>query len=89
MIASLGPDAAATPMKKLPRRFTPLVFAFFMATIMAFLMCCTIVAFQTGFDAGYPVRVLHAYVLAMPVAFCCVMVVRPFVLKIVSRLVEL
>ena len=79
----------STTMKKLPRRLTPLVFAFFMATIMAFLMCCTIVAFQTGFDAGYPTRVLHAYLLAMPVAFLCVMLVRPFVLKLVSLTVEL
>ena len=82
-----------TPFKsftlKLHKRYTPFVFAFFMSGIMAFLMCCTIVAFQTGFDAGYPVRVLHAYLLAMPVAFCCVMLVRPFVLKIVSLLVEL
>ena len=76
-------------MKKLPRRFTPLVFAFFMSAIMAFLMCGTIVAFQTGFDPGYPARVLHAYTLAMPVAFMCVMLVRPFVLKIVSLTVEL
>ena len=70
--------------KKLHRRYTPLVFAFYMAGIMAFLMCCTIVGVQNGLGAGYWSAVLQSYLLAMPVAFCCVVVVRP----VVGRLVD-
>ena len=69
---------------KLHKRFTPYVFAFYMAGIMAFLMSCTIVAANSGFDSGYLQRVLSAYALAMPVAFCCVVIVRPLVVKLVA-----
>lgn len=70
--------------RKLPPRAVPIAFAFFMSAIMAFLMCCVIVGANTGVDAGYPARVLSAYALAMPVAFLCVLTVRPFVLKLVG-----
>ncbi|MBP6019107.1 MAG: DUF2798 domain-containing protein [Burkholderiaceae bacterium] len=83
-------DSTATSfVKKLHRRYTPIVFAFYMAGIMAFLMCCTIVAFQSGFVTGYWSNVLKSYLLAMPVAFCCVIVVRPFVMRLVSLTVDI
>jgi hypothetical protein len=76
---SMNSSTSSSPSRlstlKLHRRYTPFVFAFFMAGIMAFLMCCTIVAANTGFDAGYVRRVFSAYALAMPVAFFCVMMV--------------
>lgn len=75
--------------KKLPRQFTPVVFAFYMATIMAFLMCCTIVAVGNGFSNDYWLNVLKAYMLAMPVAFCCVIIVRPIVIRLVQCTVDL
>lgn len=71
-------------MPKVPRRFTPVVFAFYMALIMAFLMCCTIVAVQSGIRPGYLTQVFKAYALAMPVAFACVLVVRPLVMRLVA-----
>ena len=74
---------------KLHKRYTPIIFAFYMAGIMAFLMCCTIVAANSGFNAGYVQRVFSAYALAMPVAFCCVILVRPLVLKLVALTVHL
>lgn len=73
---------------KLPARFTPVVFAFFMAGIMAFLMCLVITAANTGFAEGYLWRVLKAYQLAMPVAFCCVLFVRPLVMLLVRLTVR-
>lgn len=84
------PSSSLAPSRwKLPRRFVPVVFAFYMALIMALLMCATIVGVQSGFDAGYVGRVLKAYLLAMPVAFCCVMVVRPFVMRLVALTVHI
>lgn len=67
---------------KLPQRFMPVVFAFYMAGIMAFLMCAVIVGAGTGLANGYLGRVLGAYALAMPVAFVCVLIVRPVVLRL-------
>ncbi|KQT38127.1 DUF2798 domain-containing protein [Methylophilus sp. Leaf414] len=72
---------------RIPKRFTPYVFAFFMAGIMAFLMSMVIVAANSGIHSGYIWRVLHAYTLAMPVAFFCVLIVRPVVMHLVSVVV--
>lgn len=81
--------AAAAARRKLPRRFAPVVFAFYMAGIMAFLMCCVIVGAQAGLGQGFLLRVWKAYLLAMPVAFCCVMLVRPLVGRLVAATVHL
>jgi hypothetical protein len=74
---------------RIPKRFTPYVFAFFMAGIMAFLMSMVIVAANSGIHSGYIWRVLHAYTLAMPVAFFCVLIVRPVVMHLVSVVIHL
>ncbi len=74
---------------KLPARFAPQVFAFYMAAIMAMLMCTVIVAVSSGVGEGFALRVLHAYRLAMPVAFLCVLVVRPLVMHLVKWTVQL
>ncbi|CAB5658977.1 Protein of uncharacterised function (DUF2798) [Delftia tsuruhatensis] len=79
---------AARRSRKLHRRFAPVVFAFYMSGIMAFLMCCAIVGANSGLGADYLRRVLQAYLLAMPVAFVCVMVVRPLVGKLVAATVQ-
>ncbi|MEG2050085.1 MAG: DUF2798 domain-containing protein [Comamonas sp.] len=80
MTSSLSKPAGT----KLHKRYTPYVFAFYMAGIMAFLMSCTIVAANSGLGSGFLQRVLSAYALAMPVAFCCVVLVRPLVLRLVA-----
>ncbi|MDQ7968371.1 MAG: DUF2798 domain-containing protein [Oxalicibacterium faecigallinarum] len=69
---------------RLPIRFTPFVFAFYMSGIMAMLMCIVIVGASTGLHDGYVLRVLLAYKLAMPVAFFCVLAVRPVVVRLVA-----
>ncbi len=73
---------------KLPPRAIPFVFAFFMAGIMAFLMCCVIVLASTGLSAGFMLRVLHAYFVAMPVAFVCVLIVRPIAMRLTMLVVR-
>lgn len=83
--SNLLPDSTR---RKLHRRYAPFVFAFYMAVIMAFLMCCVIVASQIGFGPGYWVRVRDTYALAMPLAFCCVILVRPVVSRLVAITVD-
>ena len=70
--------------RKLGVRATPYVFAFYMSSIMALLMCFVITAANSGVNEHYLGNVLKAYQLAMPVAFACVLVVRPIVIKLVS-----
>jgi hypothetical protein len=75
-------------LNKIPKRFTPYVFAFFMAGIMAFLMSMIIVAASSGIDGEYSLRVIHSYTLAMPAAFVCVLIVRPIVANLVAIFVD-
>ncbi|MFL9583890.1 DUF2798 domain-containing protein [Stenotrophomonas sp. AB1(2024)] len=85
---SQRPQTLATARWKLGARATPYVFAFFMASIMAMLMCLVITAANAGVNADFPVRVLSAYQLAMPTAFCCVLLVRPLVVRLVALTVH-
>ena len=87
--------ALAKPSRipKLPMRYSPVVFAFFMSSIMAFLMCVVITAASNSLTITYLTNeylegVLHAYKLAMPVAFICVLAVRPLVIKLVALCVK-
>ncbi|TWE09837.1 uncharacterized protein DUF2798 [Pseudomonas sp. AG1028] len=73
---------------KLPAKLSPIAFAFFMSGIMAFLMCLVITATNRGLSDGYLSAVLEAYRLAMPVAFVCVMAVRPVVVHLVKLTVK-
>lgn len=73
---------------KLPKRFTPVMFAFYMSAMMALLMCIVIVAINTGISGNYLYRVLKAYALAMPIAFLVLQVVRPVVSKLVEATVS-
>lgn len=76
------------PRWKLHPRSTPFVFAFFMSSLMALLMCLVITAATAGLGDGYAARVLAAYQLAMPVAFCGVLLVRPVVARLVVAIVH-
>jgi len=81
-------EALYPPSRKLSSRATPYVFALYMATIMAFLMSLVITAANSGIDNDYLSNALHAYKLAMPVAFLCILVVRPIVIKLVAMTVH-
>lgn len=82
------PSASILSLPRLPARATPVVSAFYMAAIMAMLMCSVIVGAANTFDAELPAKVLHAYALAMPTAFVCVLAVRPLVMWLVRRTVH-
>ncbi|PYE28813.1 uncharacterized protein DUF2798 [Rhizobium sp. PP-CC-3A-592] len=80
--------AARSVKTGLPSAATPYVFAFFMAGIMAFVMCWIIVSVNSGVDSGLPMRVAAAYLIAMPAAFVSVLIVRPIALKLTSLVVR-
>ena len=77
-----------TTIRRLPARYTPIVFAFFMSAIMALLMCFVITAASNSLNSDYLPKVMHAYTLAMPVAFVCILIVRPVVVKLVGLCVR-
>lgn len=73
---------------RLPPRSAPYVFAFYMAAIMAALMSMVITGATYGLGAGYFHNVIKAYLLSMPVAFVCVLIVRPVVFRLVALTVK-
>lgn len=81
---STAPAAGFLRGRKLPARLTPVVFAFYMSAIMAVLMCLIITAVNQGLGDGYLLAAIHAYQIAMPSAFVCVMLVRPIVMRLVA-----
>jgi len=74
--------------RKLRAGATPYVFAFYMSAIMALLMCLVITAATVGMNEDFLGKALQAYRLAMPVAFVCVLLVRPVVLRLVALTVH-
>ena len=72
---------------KVPYKYASIVFALYMAGIIAFVMSAVLTALSTGFEAGYILRVLRAYVVAFPVAFVSVVVFRPLIVLLVSKTV--
>lgn len=82
---------AATPptrRARFPTATTPYVFALYMSTIMAFLMCLVITVAEFGVDGHYMENVMNAYRVAMPSAFVCVLIVRPVVARLVALTVH-
>lgn len=69
---------------RLPQWATPYVFALYMASIMAFLMCLVITGVEFGINGHYMENVKNAYRVAMPAAFFCILVVRPIVSRLVA-----
>lgn len=78
-----------TSSRKLPPKYMPIVFAFYMSLIMAFLMSLIIVAANSGVAGHYLEQVLHAYRIAMPSAFVCILIVRPLVMRLVKHTVKI
>lgn len=80
--------AQNTARLRFPKHATPYVFALYMATIMAFLMCLVITIAEFGVGEHYMEHVMNAYRVAMPSAFVCVLVVRPIVARLVAWTVK-
>ncbi|MDE1180826.1 DUF2798 domain-containing protein [Paraburkholderia sp.] len=77
-------DSSQRRRFRFPTAATPYVFALYMATIMAFLMCLVITFAEFGLDGHYVDNVMNAYRVAMPAAFVCVLIVRPIVARLVA-----
>ena len=78
----------STAKIRFPKHTSPYVFALYMATIMAFLMSLVITFAEFGLGSHYMENVMNAYRIAMPVAFVCILVVRPVVVKLVGLTVH-
>ncbi|RKW11594.1 MAG: DUF2798 domain-containing protein [Cardiobacterium sp.] len=71
-------------MKKLPKKYAGVLFSFYASAIMVLIVSGVLVALNTGLDAGYPLRLVKAYLLTWPIAFASLLAVRPLVVKLVA-----
>ncbi len=71
---------------RVPRRYSPILFAFVMSTMICAVTSFMITAINTGIDPGYGARWLRAYVLAWSFAFPMVAIVAPHVRRWIDRL---
>ena len=71
-------------MKKLPKKYAGVLFSLYASAVMVLIVSGVLVALNTGIDAGYPLRLLKAYLLTWPVAFASLLLVRPLVVKWVA-----
>lgn len=71
-------------MKKLPKKYAGVLFSLYASAVMVLIVSGVLVALNTGIDAGYPLRLLKAYLITWPVAFAGLLLVRPLVVKWVA-----
>lgn len=69
---------------KLPHQLSVFVFAFYMSSFIGLAMSAVLTYFGSGFPPDYLARVGRAYVLAMPVGFLCVILLRPLVVVLMK-----
>ena len=63
-------------MKKLPKKYAGVLFSLYASAVMVLIVSGVLVALNTGIDAGYPLRLLKAYLITWPVAFASLLLVR-------------
>ena len=72
----------------MPARFAPILFAFFLSGIMSLVVCSVATLRAMGLVDGFLAQVTSSWLFSWAVAFPVVMVVAPFVRKLVGRIVK-
>ena len=70
------------------KKYTPLVFSFFMALLMSGIMSLVISLFNLGLVDGILLRWLHAWLFAFSVALPAIILVTPLVRRLVAAAVR-
>jgi len=70
---------------KIPRRFFPVVFAFFLTIMMVFIITGVATAINIGFPPDFFVRWMKAWIVAWAVAFPVAIFVAPFARRLTER----
>jgi len=71
-----------------PKKFSNLLFIFFMGLGMSLLMTLIITYINTGFDYDYINRFLKAWSISLPVAMIATTVIAPIVQKFVDKITK-
>jgi len=74
---------------KIPKKYAPVLFVFFVALSMAFLMSFALTWINLGFPADFVPRWRRSWLIAFPVAFAAALAIVPPIKKSVERLTDL
>ncbi len=71
---------------KIPARYSNILFGGMLSIIMVSIISGTVVLINQGFDAEFFTRWFRGFATAWPVAFPTVLVVAPFVRRVVANI---
>jgi hypothetical protein len=71
---------------KIPARYSNLLFGGMLSIIMVTIISGTVTLINQGYDAHFFTRWFRGFATAWPVAFPSVLVVAPFVRRVVARI---
>jgi hypothetical protein len=71
---------------RIPARFAPVLFGALLSAIMVGIVSAFVLATTQGIHSGFPAQWLKSCMTTWPVAFPTVLVVAPWVRRIVGRL---
>lgn len=72
-------------MKKIPARYSPILFGALLSLIMVTIISGTVVLITHGYDADFFKHWFQGFATAWPIAFPTVLFVAPFVRKVVAK----
>lgn len=73
---------------KIPKKYSPLLFALCMSLLFPFVVTFFIVLLNTGFDAHFFYRWMKSYVVTIVIAFPTILLVAPLIRKFVDSITE-
>ena len=71
---------------KIPARYGNLLFGAMLSFIMVAIVSGTVVLINQGIDSEFPARWFKGFITAWPIAFPTVLVVAPFVRRVVAKI---
>jgi hypothetical protein len=71
---------------KIPARYSDLLFGGMLTIIMVTIVSGTVVLFNQGYNSDFFTRWFRGFITSWPVAFPTVLVVAPFVRRVVARI---
>ena len=71
-----------------PKKFSKILFVFFMGLGMSLLMTLIITFINTGYDEFYYKRFLKAWSVSLPIAIATVLTISPVIKKFVDKITK-
>lgn len=73
-------------MKKVPKKFAPLLGGVIMSIMMGFLMSGIVTTINVGMPENFIEIWMNAFIRVTPIAFVVILIVRPLVEKILQKI---